>query len=200
MRVGAFVLMVLIEGAVLCLGGCALFATRPVQEMSNTSAAMRAAKEVQADTLAPELFRQANEWFFKARAQYKFKNFQEAHEYATKARVLAEQAEFEAIRNGGVRSDGASGGGSADATQGTSSEAITKEMPESVSAEPTPVGTPVEVYDQRKAAEDKAEQQQKEAVNERLYPKPAAAPGLPPAAMAPPAAGVNPTAPQVSPT
>src|SRR5271170_1694147 len=84
---------------------CALTATRPVQEMSDTTAALRAAKEVQADTLAPELYRQANEWFLKARREYKFKNFLFAQEYAGKARKFAEQAEFEAIKNGGNRTD-----------------------------------------------------------------------------------------------
>lgn len=77
---------------------------RPVQDMSDTAAAIRAAREVQADTLAPELYRQANEWFFRAKHEYKFKNFDLARSYSDKARVFAEDAEFEAIRNGGNRS------------------------------------------------------------------------------------------------
>ena len=88
--------------------GCSIVATRPVQEMSNTQAAIRAANEVQADILAPELFRQANEWFLKARQEYRFKDFANAKKYADQARTLAEQAELLAIRNGGVR--GGSGG------------------------------------------------------------------------------------------
>lgn len=85
--------------------GCSLLATRPVQEMSDTTAALRAAKEVQADTLAPELYRKANELFLKARKEYKYKNFYLANDYAEQARALAEQAEFEAIRGGGIRQD-----------------------------------------------------------------------------------------------
>ncbi len=96
----AFILSVLFS-----LVGCSLLATRPVQEMSDTSAALKAAHEVNADTLAPELYRQANEWFFKAKNEYKLKNFNLADEYATKARYYAEQAEFESIRNGGIRSE-----------------------------------------------------------------------------------------------
>ena len=87
----------------LSFGGCAITAIRPVQEMSNTTAALRAAKEVQADILAPELYRQANEWYLNANREYRLKNFKEAGEYSTKARRLAEQAEFLAIRNGGAR-------------------------------------------------------------------------------------------------
>ena len=85
--------------------GCAIFASRPVQEMSDTGAAIRAAREVQADILAPELYRQSNEWFFKAKREYKFKNFDLARNYADKARFYAENAEFEAIRNGGNRTE-----------------------------------------------------------------------------------------------
>src|SRR6185312_12007222 len=89
----------------IALAACALTATRPTQEMSDTGAALRAAKEVQADTLAPELYRQANEWWLKARREYKFKNFSFAKDYAAKARKFAEKAEFEAIKNGGNRTD-----------------------------------------------------------------------------------------------
>lgn len=73
--------------------------------MSDTSVAIRAAREVQADTLAPELFRQANEWFFRAKNEYKFKNFKLAQEYAEKARKYAEQAEFTAVQAGASRVD-----------------------------------------------------------------------------------------------
>src|SRR4051812_29603106 len=87
----------------LALSGCSILATRPVQEMSDTSAALRAAKEVQADTLAPDLYRQSNEWFFRAKQEYKFKNFDLARKYAKRARYYAENAEFQAIRGGGNR-------------------------------------------------------------------------------------------------
>ncbi|MGK5082952.1 DUF4398 domain-containing protein [Bdellovibrionota bacterium FG-1] len=100
-----FLVSLLTLSFTVSLGGCAILGTRPVQEMSNTAASIRAAREVQADTLAPELFRQANEWFFKAKREYKFKNFDLAQSYAKKARLFAEEAEFEAIRNGGNRSD-----------------------------------------------------------------------------------------------
>lgn len=89
--------------ALVIMGGCSIVSTRPVQDMSDTAAAIRAAREVQADTLAPELYRQANEWFFKAKREYKFKNFSLATSYSDKARLFAEDAEFEAIRNGGNR-------------------------------------------------------------------------------------------------
>lgn len=90
----------------LVLGGCSsIWATRPVQEMSDTAAAIRAAKEVQADALAADLFRQADEEWILARREYRQKNFMEAKEALDRARKLAEQAEFEALRAGGSRTD-----------------------------------------------------------------------------------------------
>jgi hypothetical protein len=163
-RPGLFIFRLLALGGVFSWG-CSIFATRPVQEMSYTLAAIKAAKEVQADTYTPELFRLSNEWFFRAKNEYKFKNFKLAREYADKARHLAEQAEFEAIRSGAIRSEGA------DAPGGS---------PESASlppggggprpaSTPTPTGTPVEVFEQRKAEEDA----------KNAPPPPAPATGLP---------------------
>lgn len=65
--------------------------------------AIHAAKEVNADVLAPELFRMAQETSLKARRDYRLKNFKEAKEFADRARTFAERAEFESIRNGGKR-------------------------------------------------------------------------------------------------
>ena len=116
--------------------------------MSDTAAAIRAAREVQADTLAPEFYREANEWWNKAKKEYKFKNFKLALDYSGKARRLAERAEFESIRNGGTRSQ-----------VDTPPDPFAR--PEAPAAKyepyqyPTPVGTPQESYDQRKAEEDR---------------------------------------------
>lgn len=87
----------------LATSSCAITEGRPVQELSNTAAAIRAAREVQADSKAPELYRQANEWFFKARQEYKLKNFKEARQYAEKARKFAEDAEFDSLNAGAHR-------------------------------------------------------------------------------------------------
>ena len=64
---------------------------------------IRAAKEVNADVLAPELFRMANELSLKARREYRFKNFEKAKRMADEAREYAERAEFESMRNGAKR-------------------------------------------------------------------------------------------------
>ncbi len=83
--------------------GCTITAVRPAQEMSNMEVALRAAKEVNADVLAPELYRMGLESGMAARREYRFKNFFQAKQSADQARNFAERAEFEAIRNGGKR-------------------------------------------------------------------------------------------------
>lgn len=65
--------------------------------------AIRSAKEVGADNLSPDLYRNATEYSLKARKEYRLKNFQSAKQYADQARDFAEKAEFDSIRNGGKR-------------------------------------------------------------------------------------------------
>jgi hypothetical protein len=76
---------------------CSVTAVRPAQEMSNMEVALKAAKEVSADVLAPELYRIAQETSLRARREYRFKNFLDAKKYADQARVFAERAEFVAL-------------------------------------------------------------------------------------------------------
>lgn len=82
---------------------CSVTTTRPLQEMADTDAAVRAAREVNAVSLAPELFRQATENHEKAKREYRLKNFHQAKALAQVARDFAEKAEYEAIRAGGER-------------------------------------------------------------------------------------------------
>jgi len=86
----------------LCLqNSCALWTTRPVQELSDATAAINAAREVNAHTLTPELYREALEWFFKAKNAFQYKDFYEAKMYARKAKLFAEQAEFQSVVDSG---------------------------------------------------------------------------------------------------
>jgi hypothetical protein len=144
--------------------------------MSQTAAALRAAKEVQADVLAPELYRLAQENFTKAKREYKFKNFSFATVYLKKARRLAENSEFEALRNGGNRTSEqvpdplANGPAGADASQEQAQSPTSgplKSLAPAPYTYPTPTGTPIEVYDQRKAEEDAARKNLETAGGER---------------------------------
>jgi hypothetical protein len=87
----------------LALSSCSIVAIRPRQEMADTAAAIRAAREVNAQTAAPEFYREAEEWYFKARQEYRLKNFKLAKDAADRARAAAEKAEFQAILGGAQR-------------------------------------------------------------------------------------------------
>ena len=74
--------------------------------MSDTAAAIRAAREVQAPSLSPLLYGRARDYWERSKRAYKFKDFQEAQFYAIRARKLAEEAEFESVCcRGGQRQD-----------------------------------------------------------------------------------------------
>lgn len=129
-RITAFWGACLTAGSLFVIGGCSLAVTRPVQEMADCSAAIKAAKEVGAETLAPELYRKANEAYFRAKNEYRMKQFDIAVEYVEKARKYAEEAEFEALRAGGHRN---------------SLAPLEEPKPESSPYDyPTPTGTPQE--------------------------------------------------------
>ena len=87
----------------LATSGCSIFHDRPTQLMSDTAAALKAAKEVSADTLAAEKYRRATEAYFKAQNEYRLKNFAIAEDHAKRAKRLAEDAEFDALRGGSNR-------------------------------------------------------------------------------------------------
>ena len=144
----------------LSTGGCSILKTRPVQEMSNTAAALGAAKEVQADTLAPELYRQADEWFSKAKYEYKLKNFAQASNYAKKARNFAEQAEFESIRNGGNRTE----------IEKIPDSANPMKSEPPPSSPPSPESIPADEYEQR--------MKEREAQRKSPTPQPSTPPSL----------------------
>ncbi len=178
------------------LASCSALVTRPVQEMSDTLAAIRAAREVQADVLAPELYRQANEWLFKARQSYKIKEFQSAFDSAARSRKLAEEAEYEALLSGGNRQQAPGG----DPLNGTS---MSSDQSQAASAStggsgrgavrgvgggvahakpydyPGPEATPAEAYQERKAGEEQAaaaaQQAQAQAAAQGGVQQPAAA-------------------------
>lgn len=137
----------------VAFSGCALTATRPVQEMYNAEAAIKAAKDLHADSLVPELFRTASEYHFKAKREYRLKNFEVAKNFALRAMKLAEQAEFEAYRKGGATPEVAN---SVLAPEGANPdhEAATGKSDE-IQEAPTPVDSPVNEPQGKNEAPDK---------------------------------------------
>ena len=83
---------------VFILGACGLTTTRPKVEMSLAQAAFMAAKESGADVHASNLFRQAEDYYLKAKSAYRRKYFNKAQEYALLSKKFSEQAEYAAVR------------------------------------------------------------------------------------------------------
>lgn len=80
------------------LGSCGLTTTRPKVEMSLAQAAFLAAKEAGADVRASNLYRQAEDYYLKAKSAYRRKYFNKAKEYALLSKKFSEQAEYAAVR------------------------------------------------------------------------------------------------------
>jgi len=79
-------------------GACGLTTTRPKLEMSLAASAYIAARDAKADTLAPNIFRKAEEYYLKAKSSYRRKYFNKAKQYAVLSKKFSEQAEYEAVR------------------------------------------------------------------------------------------------------
>ena len=66
--------------------------------MSYAQAAFLAAKEAGADIYASNLFRQAEDYYLKAKSAYRRKYFNKAKEYALLSKQYSEKAEYDSVR------------------------------------------------------------------------------------------------------
>ncbi len=71
--------------------------SRPVEELTLADVAVRAAQKVKADALAPDTFRQAENYFLRAKRDYSEGYYDSCRKFSTEARLLAEQAEYKAL-------------------------------------------------------------------------------------------------------
>ncbi len=83
---------------VITFGACGLTTTRPKLEMRMAQSAFVAAKEANAQTLAPGLYRKAEYYYLKAKSSYKRKYFNKAKQYAILSQKFSEKAEYVSIR------------------------------------------------------------------------------------------------------
>lgn len=79
----------------LMLGACAS-TEKPVRDMIFASSALKAAERAQAEKRSPDLYRRAENSFWKAKRYYLAKEYREATKAANDARRLAENAELDA--------------------------------------------------------------------------------------------------------
>ncbi len=88
----------LLSSLLFLLVACGLATTRPKVEMSLSQAAFMAAKEAGADIHASNLYRQAEDYYLKAKSAYRRKYFNKAKEYALLSKKFSEQAEYASVR------------------------------------------------------------------------------------------------------
>lgn len=84
-----------ILASTLLLGACSV-TPKPTTQMIFASAAMKAAAYVNAERLAPDEFRRAENAFWQAKKYYLLKEFEQAETYAKHTQRLAEEAELKA--------------------------------------------------------------------------------------------------------
>ena len=75
--------------------GCAS-TDKPTREMIYASAALKAAERAQAEKRSPDLYRRAENSYWKAKRYYLSKEYKEAAKAAFEAKRLAEAAEMDA--------------------------------------------------------------------------------------------------------
>jgi len=96
-RLGA---VALLGVAAFAFSGCAIVENRPVKQMAYAEAAVHGAQlanaELNPDT-AP-IYQLSKDVLARARSFYRLKNFREARQLAVRARRLAEEAEWKALR------------------------------------------------------------------------------------------------------
>lgn len=87
--------------------GCSTFHTRPAKQMAYAEAAMRGAILANAESNPDSLpvFQLAKDSLSRARSYYRLKNFKECRLLAVRARHLAEEAEWLALRGKGDSND-----------------------------------------------------------------------------------------------
>lgn len=78
---------------------------RPIEELVLADVAVKAAAKVKADALAPDKFRKAENHYLRAKRDFEEGYFDSCRKFANDARLLAEQAEYQAIfRQSKIRS------------------------------------------------------------------------------------------------
>lgn len=105
----------LVPGLLIIVGLVACH-PRPTEELAYADVALKAAQKVKADSLAPDFFRKAENFYLRAKKDFIEGYYDSCKKFANQARMMAEKAEYRAlekqtqIKNKVVGDDDASGG------------------------------------------------------------------------------------------
>jgi len=78
----------------LTYGACT---QRPVVDLTLADVALKAAQKVRADSLAPDQYRQAENFYLRAKKDFAEGYYDSCKKYSNQARLLAEQAEYRSL-------------------------------------------------------------------------------------------------------
>jgi hypothetical protein len=70
---------------------------RPMEDLALADLAVKAAQKAKADSLAPDTYRKAENFYLRAKKDYSDGYYDSAKKYANEARLSAEQAEYQAL-------------------------------------------------------------------------------------------------------
>lgn len=70
---------------------------RPIEELVLADVAVKAAQKVKADSMAPDTFRKAENYFLRSKRDYEEGYYDACIKHANEARMLAEQAEYQSL-------------------------------------------------------------------------------------------------------
>lgn len=70
---------------------------RPLEDLALADVAVKAAQKVRADSLAPDLFRKAENFYLRAKKDYAEGYYESSRKFSEQARLMAEQAEYKAL-------------------------------------------------------------------------------------------------------
>lgn len=71
---------------------------RPVEDLALADVAVKSAQRAKADSLAPDTFRKAENFYLKAKKDFSDGYFESCRKNADEARRLAEQSEYQALK------------------------------------------------------------------------------------------------------
>ena len=87
----------LVPGLVILLGLAACH-PRPVEDLAIADVAIKAAQKVKADSLAPDFFRKAENFYLRAKKDFAEGYYESSQKFAQQARMMAEKAEYRALQ------------------------------------------------------------------------------------------------------
>lgn len=87
----------LVPGILIVLGLAACH-PRPVEDLAIADVALKAAQKVKADSLAPDFYRKAENFYLRAKKDFAEGYFDSCKKFANQARLMAEKAEYRALQ------------------------------------------------------------------------------------------------------